>query len=84
MACGLPIASSIYNGCWPELVYGENGWVFDPLDPENLVHTLKQIMADAHRWEAMGQDSLNRVREHSPKKIAEGLYESCKSLKTQK
>ena len=24
---------SIYNGCWPELVYDDvNGWTFDPLD----------------------------------------------------
>lgn len=25
MACGLPIATSIYNGCHPELVHQENG-----------------------------------------------------------
>ena len=84
MACKLPIACSLYNGCWPELVYGGNGWVFDPLDRENLVRTLKQIMVDADRWEAMGRASLELVQNHSPKKIAEGLYENCKSLTIQK
>ena len=83
MASKLPVACSLYNGCWPELIYGDNGWVFDPLDRENLAQTLKQIMADADRWEAMGRASLDLVRAHSPKKIAEGLYETCRSLKAQ-
>src|SRR5690606_4816111 len=83
MASKLPVACSLYNGCWPELIYGDNGWVFDPLDRENLAQTLKQIMADADRWEAMGRASLDLVRAHSPKKIAEGLHETCRSLKAQ-
>lgn len=38
MACGLPIASSIYNGCHPELVHkDENGITFNPLQHESVV-----------------------------------------------
>lgn len=41
MACGLPVATSIYNGCHPELVHeGENGTVFDPLQPDTMLRAL--------------------------------------------
>ena len=41
MACGLPVATSIYNGCYPELIKkGENGCVFDPLDKKSLLMAL--------------------------------------------
>ena len=37
MASGLPILSSVYNGCYPEYVTEDNGWVFDPLDSSDFV-----------------------------------------------
>ena len=41
MACGLPVATSIYNGCHSELIKkGENGCVFDPLDKKSLLMAL--------------------------------------------
>ena len=41
MACGLPIACSIYNGCHPELVHKDNnGITFDPLDQESVTNAL--------------------------------------------
>lgn len=41
MACGLPIACSIYNGCYPELVHeGRNGTLFDPLEVKSTVKAL--------------------------------------------
>lgn len=42
MACGLPIACSIYNGCHPELVKkGVNGRTFDPLNEDSILETLQ-------------------------------------------
>lgn len=39
MSCGLPVATSIYNGCAPELVKKDiNGIVFDPLSQESLIN----------------------------------------------
>lgn len=44
MACGLPIACSIYNGCHPELVKeGLNGFKFDPLKQESIIECLKKF-----------------------------------------
>jgi len=41
MSCGLPVATSIYNGCAPELVKKDiNGIVFDPLSQESLINAL--------------------------------------------
>jgi glycosyltransferase involved in cell wall biosynthesis len=41
MACGLPVATSIYNGCHVELIHeGENGCVFDTLDESSLLEAL--------------------------------------------
>ena len=55
MACGLPILCSKYNGCWPELVHdGKNGWVFDPLDPEDIIQVLKLCLVHRKRPEADG------------------------------
>lgn len=41
MSCGLPVATSIYNGCYSELIKeGENGCVFDPLKKDSLLKAL--------------------------------------------
>lgn len=41
MACGLPVATSIYNGCHPELVHtGENGITFDTFKQESIIESL--------------------------------------------
>lgn len=41
MACGLPVATSIYNGCYPELIKeGENGCVFNPFDDNSMLRAL--------------------------------------------
>jgi glycosyltransferase involved in cell wall biosynthesis len=41
MACGLPVATSIYNGCHPELIHeGENGCTFDTYDNKSILNAL--------------------------------------------
>lgn len=41
MACGLPVATSIYNGCYPELVKKDiNGYVFDTYKQETILDAL--------------------------------------------
>lgn len=44
MSCGLPIATSIYNGCHTDLIIdGVDGFVFDPLDNKDIVKTLAKF-----------------------------------------
>lgn len=41
MSCGLPVATSIYNGCHPELIQeGVNGYTFDTFDQGSILAAL--------------------------------------------
>ena len=80
MACGLPVICSKYNGCWPELVKPENGWVFDPLDAENFVQTLQTAWDNRENWKKMGSESIQIVADYSPEKVAGSIYKACQSV----
>jgi glycosyltransferase involved in cell wall biosynthesis len=80
MACGLPVISSKYNGCWPELVKPENGWVFDPLDAENFIQTLQIAWDNRENWKQMGKESIRIVADYSPEKVAGSIYKACQSV----
>ncbi len=78
MACGLPIACSKYNGCWPELVKPENGWVFDPINQEETVRTLQGISScDTFKLQTMGQCSREMVQDFSPPNAAQAIFNAC-------
>jgi len=74
MACGLPIATSIYNGCWPELVTSANGWTFDPLNQESIVSVLHQIVEHKKELKAMGAESRRIVASYTPENAAQSIY----------
>ncbi len=77
MACGLPILCSKYNGCWPELVHPENGWVFDPLDLQDTLRVLNSCIDRAAELPAMGQESQAIIARHTPQHAARSIYEAC-------
>lgn len=77
MACGLPVASSIYNGCHPELVHPENGWTFDPYDTQGTADVLKSIVARKAELPAMGAASRAIVASHTPRQAANAIYNAC-------
>lgn len=77
MAAGLPIACSIYNGCYPELVKSENGWTFDPLNIQDTVRVLKLISENRGKLKEMGEKSKEIVADHTPKHAAQGIYDLC-------
>ena len=69
MACGLPIACSIYNGCHPELVKkDENGITFDPLKKESIIETLAYF--HTQDLEKMGKKSFEIEKEYNPHNVA--------------
>lgn len=80
MSCHLPIICSKYNGCWPELVRKENGWVFDPLNEEDFLKTIETVLAEEDRWKQMGKESAKMVEEFSPIKIASQIFKSINKL----
>ncbi|MBQ9771242.1 MAG: glycosyltransferase family 4 protein [Lentisphaeria bacterium] len=80
MACGLPVMTSIYNGCYPELIKNENGWLFDPLDTANVKQILDDVMNSKTLLKKMGAASQTIVKEFSPEIIVGGIYKTCKDL----
>lgn len=84
MACGLPIATSIYNGCYPELVHkDENGITFDPYKEETLINALDYF--HHQNLKAMGQKSTELEKNFNTENCARRVYEALnKSLSKQK
>ena len=78
MASGLPIITSIYNGCYPELVTSKNGWVMDPLNTNNFVNTLKESYNKRSHFIEMGQKSIEIVKKHNPQNAAKSVYDACR------
>lgn len=78
MACRLPILTSKYNGCWPELVQeGQNGWVLDPLDQDGMVAGLKAAIAEGSALASMGARSHEIVCRHGPRQAAQSVLDAC-------
>lgn len=79
MACGKPVASSIYNGGHYELVKdGVNGYNFDPLKESSILETLEKFHhADL---ETMGKKSVEIESDFTPDKAASRIFEACKKV----
>jgi glycosyltransferase involved in cell wall biosynthesis len=79
MACGLPIICSIYNGCYPELVHDNvNGWVFDPLDPEDTFRVLDACLSNRGELKRMGEASRGIVASHTPARAATTILDAVR------
>ena len=77
MSAGLPIICSMYNGCWPELVTKENGWVFDPLNELEFTQTLLTTFENRDSFTRMGIMSQQIVLNHSPEQAAQAIWQAC-------
>lgn len=79
MACGLPIACSIYNGCYPELVIErKNGKLFDPLKEDTIIETLAYF----HNLDLkeMGKESIKIEAQYNTDAVAMNIYNACKNI----
>lgn len=79
MACGLPVATSIYNGCYPELCReGINGKTFDPFKKESIIEVLNYFhLIDC---EAFGRSSIEIEKEYSYDKAASRIFDKCLTI----
>ena len=76
MACGLPIACSIYNGCYPELVKQNiNGSLFDPLREESIIDVLKYF----HKvnLKEFGEKSKDIERKYNCENVSNRIFQAC-------
>ena len=79
MACGKPVACSIYNGGHYELVQdGGNGYKFDPLKPDSIIRTLAKFhQADL---QSMGKKSIEIESDFTPDKAAQRIFNACQKV----
>lgn len=73
MACGLPVLCSRLAGCADDLLRpGENGWLCDPADPDDLLDALRAALTCGHRRKlgAAARETAERFR---PEVMAEGM-----------
>lgn len=78
MACGLPILTSHYNGCWPELVHpGDNGWIFDSFDSADVFRCLEACVQRQSTLHCMGRRSREIVSHHTPQSAAQSILQAC-------
>lgn len=79
MSCGLPVATSIYNGCHVELIHeGENGTTFDTFNQESLVNALAYF--HQHNLNEMGKKSIEIEKTFNTKNCARREYEGIINL----
>lgn len=77
MACGLPVLVSHMVGCSEDLVrYGENGFVFNPRNEEQLARQMVELTRDKERIAQMGEVSRTIVANHSLEIGAKNLWRS--------
>ncbi len=78
MSASLPIVSSKYNGCWPELVHEQiNGWVFDPCDINSYERVLLESFESRTKFLEMGRESKKIVDSQTSTTAAEAIAKAC-------
>ena len=81
MSCGLPVATSIYNGCHPELVHeGENGVTFDTFNHDSILKAL-DFFHHKNLYE-MGKKSIELEKMFNTENCAKREFEGiCSQFK---
>lgn len=75
MACGLPVATTFYNGCYPELITeGVNGFVFDSLREDDIIRTLQAF--NVMDLNSMGNNSIKIESNFSTQVVAERIFQA--------
>lgn len=75
MACGLPVATSIYNGCHAELIHKEeNGITFDTYKEETLIAALDYF--HHQNLKALGQKSIELEEIFNTENCAQRVFKA--------
>lgn len=73
MLFGKPVLCSKGAGSREIIVEGENGYIFDPCDPEKLAEIMKHFINDPSLISSMGDKSEQLIEQYTPKAAAEFL-----------
>ena len=73
MMFGLPILGSKWGGAVEMVQNDENGYIFDPHDPETLADAMERFIQNPELIQTMGAKSRQIMSEYTPDSVAESL-----------
>jgi glycosyltransferase involved in cell wall biosynthesis len=73
MACGLPVLTTIYNGARELIREGENGYIFDSANIQDIKKVLVKVYKNRDKLKEMGSVSLEIIKDYSHEKVMKNL-----------
>ncbi len=73
MAFGKPVLCSKYAGSRQMVTHGENGFIFDPSDTEQLAGYMAKFIVDEYLAKRLGARSLEKMAPFTPARAADAL-----------
>jgi glycosyltransferase involved in cell wall biosynthesis len=73
MAFGKPVLCSQHAGSRQMVTNGESGFIFDPLNTQQLADYMAEFIVDPQLAERMGARALDRMAEFTPSRAADAL-----------
>lgn len=80
MVFGKPILCSKGAAASELIVEGENGYIFDPHDPQNLAESMRRFLDRPDLLESMGERSRQLIAQHTPETAARSFAEVISSV----
>jgi glycosyltransferase involved in cell wall biosynthesis len=78
MMFGKPVLCSKWAGAVELVIDGENGYVFDPHEPEKLAELMRRLLENPNLIKAMGSRSKQIMASHTPQEVADFLSQVVK------
>ena len=75
MVFGKPVLCSKWAGAAETIVEGENGYIFDPHDPQELASVMRRFLDNPELIQSMGEKSQQMVAQHSAKSASDSFVE---------
>jgi glycosyltransferase involved in cell wall biosynthesis len=73
MVFGMPVLCSKYAGSSQMVTHGENGFVFDPCDTQQLADYMAKFIVDRNLAKLLGASSLKKMEPFTPARAADAL-----------
>ena len=80
MAAGLPVITTNYNGASELVEEEENGYIFDPYNPEDIKATIEKIYANRDKLLKMGEESKKKILNYNHYEVMQKLYNILKEI----
>ncbi|MEA5533583.1 HAD family hydrolase [Crocosphaera sp. XPORK-15E] len=63
-ASGLPVVATQDGGPVDIIKNCQNGYLIDPLDPENIADTILKVLTDKEDWQRLAENGIKKVKQY--------------------